>query len=86
MSRSGGIRLGPAAIYTLWRFAVFLVVAAVLWLLGLRSWALAFAALLLSLPVSLVVLRKQRAEFASALKERRQERLELRAKLHGDDI
>jgi len=80
------VKLGPAWGYTLGRFGVFWAVGAVLWLGGFRSWALVFVALVLSLPVSLVVLRRQRAAFAQDIEDRRRRRRELRAKLRGDDV
>ncbi len=79
------MRFSPLWGYTLARIAVFFAIGAVLWLFGFRSWALAFVALLLSLPVSLLLLRKQRTAFAEDLERRARERRELRAKLRGDE-
>jgi Protein of unknown function (DUF4229) len=73
----------PFVVYTVGRFAVFAAMAAALYLLGFRSWALAFAALLLSMPASYVVLRPLRKAFARELERRRDERRE-RARLDDD--
>ena len=75
----------PFVVYTAGRLAVFAVVAAVLYLLGFRSWVLAFAALLLSMPVSYFVLRRQRTEFARDVERRVQERRELRRRRDESD-
>ena len=75
----------PAVAYTVGRLLIFIAVAAVLWLLGFRSWALVLVALLVSMPISLVVLRRQRLAFARDIARRRQHRRELRAKLRGDE-
>lgn len=79
------MKFSPFWAYTLARVGVFVVVGGVLWLFGFRSWALAFVALLLSFPVSLVLLRKHRQAFARDVDRRRRRRRELRAKLHGDE-
>jgi hypothetical protein len=72
-------------VYTAGRIGVFLLTAAVLWLLGFRSWFLALGAVLLSMPLSYFLLRRQRAAFADSVERRMRERRELRAKLRGDD-
>jgi len=81
--------LPPVLAYTLGRVACFAAVAAVLYLVGFRSWVLAMAALLLSMPLSWVLLRSQRSAFAVAVshraERRRAERERLRAALRGDD-
>jgi ABC-type spermidine/putrescine transport system permease subunit II len=79
------VKASPVVTYSIGRLFVFLVVAAVLALLGLRSWLLVLAALLVSMPLSYVVLRGQRAAFARQLERRARERRELRAKLQGDE-
>ena len=78
------MRLSPFWGYTLARLGLLFAVGAALWLLGLRSWALAFAALLLSLPLSLVALRKQRTALAHDLELRVRRRRDFRARLRGD--
>lgn len=79
------MRFSPFWAYTLARVGLFCAVAGVMWLFGFRSWALAFTALLLSLPISLALLRKQRRAFADDLARRRRSRRELRAKLRDDE-
>jgi hypothetical protein len=79
----------PALVYTAGRVAVFLAIAAVLYLLGFRNYILLLLALVLSMPLSYVVLRRQREAFAQQvsgrLDRRRAEKERLRAELRGDD-
>ena len=72
-------------VYSLGRAAVFLATAAVLALVGLRSWLLVLAALVVSLPISYFALRGPRAAFAAQVERRARERRELRAKLQGEE-
>jgi predicted permease len=76
-------------IYTAARLLVLFAVAGLLYLLGLRGFLLAMVALLVSLPVSYLLLRRQREAFGAdverRLAARRARRTELRAKLRGDD-
>lgn len=76
---------GPFLLYTAGRLAAFVVVAALLWLLGFRSWILVMAALLLSMPVSYFALRRQRLALGGDVQRRVRARRELRAKLRGDE-
>ena len=77
------------AVYTAGRLLVFVGMAAVLYLVGLRGFLLVAAALLLSLPASYVLLARQRAamtqEVEHGVAERRARREDLRARLRGDD-
>ena len=83
-SRSlGAVR--PIAFYTAGRLAVFAVLAAVLWLLGLRGFILLALALLLSMPVSYLVLGRQLTAVTRSIEERRARRARLRAQLRGDE-
>ncbi len=75
----------PFLIYTAGRVGIFLATALVLWLVGFRSWILAFAAILISMPVSYFVLRQQRSAFADGVERRVRARRELRARLRGDE-
>ncbi len=81
--------MNPAILYTLGRFACFGAVAGVLYLLGLRSWLLVIASLLLSAPLSYVLLRNVRNNWSvqidQRLKRRKAEKDKLRATLRGDD-
>ncbi len=72
-------------VYSLGRAAIFLATAALLALVGLRSWLLVLAALVVSLPISYFALRGPRAAFAAQVERRARERRELRAKLQGDE-
>lgn len=75
----------PVIVYSLGRAAIFLATAAVLALVGLRSWLLVLAALVVSLPISYFALRGPRAAFAAQIERRARERRELRAKLQGEE-
>ncbi len=78
-----------AAVYTAGRVLIFVVLAALCWLIGLRGFLLAAVALLLSVPVSWFALARQRAAMAAdverRLTERQARRADLRAQLRGDD-
>ena len=77
------------AVYTAGRVLVFAGLTAVLYLLGLRGFLVVLAALLLSLPVSYLVLARQRAALSAEVERRvagrRVRREDLRSKLRGDD-
>jgi uncharacterized membrane protein len=79
----------PFLVYTVWRVLVLFAAAAMLYALGLRGFLLALAALIVSLPVSYLLLRRQREAFGAdierRMEERRSRRAELRGKLRGDD-
>ena len=76
-------------IYTAGRVLLFLAVAAVFYALGLRRFALVLAALLISVPISYVVLRpirlKWSAEIDKSLNRRRESKQKLRSALRGED-
>jgi C4-dicarboxylate-specific signal transduction histidine kinase len=82
-------RWSPALVYTAARIALFLSVAVVLYLVGFRTFALVLLALVISMPLSYVVLRRQREAFAAQVERRvehrRAEKEKLRAALRGDD-
>jgi hypothetical protein len=77
------------AVYTVGRLLVFVGCAALLYLLGLRSFVLVLAALLVSLPVSYLLLAGPRNELAAdverRLARRRARREDLRTRLRGED-
>lgn len=77
------------AVYTAGRLLVFVGIAALLYAAGLRDYLLVAAAILLSLPLSYVLLARQRValgrEVEQRLGRRRTRREDLRAKLRGDD-
>lgn len=78
-----------AAVYTAGRVLIFVALAALCWLVGLRGFPLAVVALLLSIPASWVLLARQRAAMAAdverRLSARQSRRADLRAQLRGDD-
>ncbi|HEV7754273.1 MAG TPA: DUF4229 domain-containing protein [Mycobacteriales bacterium] len=82
-------RLNPALTYSAGRVALFLAVAALLYLVGFRTFALLLLALAISMPLSYVLLRRQREAFgeqvARRVEHRRVEKEKLRAALRGDD-
>jgi hypothetical protein len=82
-------RLSPAVTYTAGRVALFVAVAAALYAVGFRTFALVLLALVISMPLSYVVLRRQREAFgeqvARRVERRRAEKEKLRAALRGDD-
>jgi hypothetical protein len=77
------------AVYTAGRVLVFAGLAALLFIAGLRGFLLIMVALLVSLPVSYVLLARPRAEFAATVERRltarRSRRADLRSRLRGDD-
>jgi uncharacterized membrane protein len=82
-------RVHPAVLYTAARLGVFVVIAALLFLVGFRSWILVLVALALSAPVSYFLLRNQRDAYAERIEgrisKRRAEKERLRSALAGDD-
>jgi len=72
------------AVYTAGRLAVFVVLLAALWLLGLHGFLLFALALLLSMPVSYLVLGRQLDAVTRVWAERQARQAELRSKLRGD--
>ena len=75
----------PITVYTAGRLAIFVVLAAALWLLGLRGFILFGLALLLSMPVSYLLLGRQLAAVTRWIEERRAQRADLRARLRGEE-
>jgi Zn-dependent protease with chaperone function len=78
-----------AALYTAARVLIFLVLAGLGWLAGLRGFLLVFVALLVSMPLSYYFLARQREAFAADVErrvtDRRTRRGDLRSQLRGDD-
>jgi hypothetical protein len=81
--------MSPGILYTLGRFGCFAIVAAILYAVGFRSWFLVLGALLLSAPLSYVLLRGVRSQWSvqidQRLARRKDEKAKLRATLRGDD-
>src|SRR5262249_23627655 len=71
-------------VYTAARLAVFVVLLAALWLLGLTGFLLFALALGLSMPVSYLLLGRQLDAVTRTLADRRARQSELRSKLRGD--
>jgi len=74
---------GPMLRYVLGRFAIFAVLLGVLWLVGLGGLMGAALALVLSIPVSYLLLRRQRDEVTAALQRRSAAKAEFRTRLRG---
>jgi O-antigen ligase len=76
-------------LYTLLRFGLFLVLWALLWLARVPVFLAALIALVLSVPLSFILLRKQREKMAANLEQRvtarQAERHELDTRLSGED-
>jgi len=76
-------------LYTALRFGLFFALFGLLWLVGVKGFLGAIIALVLSVPLSFVLLAKPRAAFAAVLEQRvnarRARQAELDARLRGDD-
>jgi hypothetical protein len=81
--------MGSMWLYTVLRFGLFFALWGVVELVGLHGLFAAFVALVLSVPLSLVLLAKPRAKFTRQLEARvnarKQERAELDAQLDPDN-
>lgn len=81
--------LGSMWLYTILRFGLFLALWGLITLAGLHGFSGAFVAVLLSVPLSFVLLSVPRARFAAKLEQRvnahRDGRVALDQKLAGDD-
>jgi Protein of unknown function (DUF4229) len=79
----------PFLVYTAARMLVLFAVALLLWVIGLHGFLLAAFAVVLSLPLSYVLLARQRIAFGADVERRVAERQAraagLRARLRGDD-
>ena len=84
-----GRSMGAMWLYTLLRFGLFFALFGLLWLVGVKGFLGAIIALVLSVPLSFVLLAKPRAAFAAVLEQRmnarRARQTELDAKLRGED-
>lgn len=81
--------MGAMWLYTVLRFGLFFLLFGLLWLVGVKGYLGAVLALVLSVPLSYVLLAKPRAAFAEVLEQRvnarRARQTDLDAKLRGDD-
>lgn len=79
----------PFVVYSLARFGILGGVAVLLWFLGLDGFLAVAVAVVLSVPMSYLLLARQRAalsgEVERRLDQRRTQREDLRARLRGDD-
>lgn len=62
--------MGTLWLYTVLRFGLFLVLFAILWLLGVGGLLGAVIAVVLSIPLSLVLLARPRAALAKTIEQR----------------
>jgi O-antigen ligase len=81
--------MGSMWLYTILRFGLFFALWGLLVLVGLSGYIAAIVAVLLSLPLSYVLLARPRARFAANIEQRvsahRQDRASLDQELSGDD-
>jgi hypothetical protein len=86
---TAGQFFGAMWLYTALRFGLFFALFGLLWLVGVKGFLGAVIALVLSVPLSFVLLAKPRAAFAAVLEQRvnarRARQAELDAELRGDD-
>jgi hypothetical protein len=76
--------MGSMWLYTVLRFGLFFALWGILVLVGLHGLFAALVALILSVPLSLVLLSKPRARFTSQLEARVQARRQDRAHLDAE--
>ncbi len=88
-SGSFGAWMGSMWVYTVLRFGLFFVLWGLLVLVGLTGLFAALVAVVLSVPLSFVLLARPRARFAAQLEQRvnaaRENRARLDDELGGDD-
>lgn len=86
---TAGQTLGAMWLYTVLRFGMFLLLWALLWLARVPGLLAALIALVLSVPLSFVLLRRQRERVAANLEQRimarQAEQHDLDAKLAGEE-
>ena len=81
--------MGALWLYTALRFGLFLLIWGILYAIGLQWFIAALIALVLSVPLSLVLLAKPRAMLSRTIEERleaqKAKRAEFDARLDGDE-
>jgi O-antigen ligase len=81
--------MGAMWLYTLLRFGLFFALFGLLWLVGVKGFLGAIIALVLSVPLSFVLLARPRQAFAQVIEQRmearKQRQADLDAQLQGDD-
>jgi uncharacterized protein (DUF58 family) len=86
---SFGRSMGALWLYTVLRFGLFAAIWAILYVIGLEWFIAALIALVLSIPLSLVLLAKPRAMLSQTIEQRlevqKARRAEFDARLEGDD-
>ena len=86
---TAGQTLGAMWLYTVLRFGMFLLLWALLWLARVPGLLAAVIALVLSVPLSFVLLRRQRERVAANLQQRitarQADQHDLDAKLSGEE-
>jgi hypothetical protein len=78
-------RIPPLLTYTVARLGLMVAVGVLCYLLGFREWALLLLTVLVSLPLSYLLLRRQREALSASMDGRLAARRRLRAELRGDD-
>lgn len=72
--------------YTALRLAIVAGIGLVIWLIGFRGWLfIVLLAVVLSLPVSYLLLGRQQREVLDWREERKRAKADLRAQLRGED-
>lgn len=75
--------------YSFGRVGIFIIIAALGYLAGLRDLPLVLVAIVISLPLSYLALRPQRNALSAVVQkrveDRQRHREEIRSQLHGDD-
>ena len=81
--------MGAMWLYTVLRFGLFFALFGLLWLVGVKGFLGAIIALVLSVPLSFVLLARPRQAFAQVIEQRmearKQRQADLDAQLQGDD-
>jgi len=80
-SSSFGRWMGSMWLYTVLRFGLFFALFGLLWLVGVKGFLGAIIALVLSVPLSFVLLAVPRARFAASVEDRLNARREDRQQL-----
>ena len=81
--------MGAMWLYTVLRFGLFFALFGLLWLVGVKGFLGAVIALVLSVPLSFVLLARPRQAFARVIEQRmearKQRQVDLDTRLQGDD-
>ena len=81
--------MGAMWLYTLLRFSLFFALFGLLWLVGVKGFLGAIIALVLSVPLSFVLLARPRQAFAQVIEQRmearKQRQADLDTQLQGED-